>query len=43
MSSDLSKHNEIKNHAAIELGTMMLVLGRLSTADEMRKFILGFN
>ncbi len=43
MSSDLSKHNETKNHAAIELGTMMLVLGRLSTADEMRKFILGFN
>ncbi len=43
MSSDLSKHNETKNHAAIELGAMMLMIGHLSTADEMRKFILGFN
>ena len=43
MTLDLGKHNETREHAAIELGTMMLVLGRLSTVDEMRKFILGFN
>ena len=43
ISSDLSKHPETANHAGIELGMMLLMGGRLSTAAEMRKFTEGFN
>lgn len=43
MASDLTKHPETEKHAAITLGTMMLMSGHLSTAPEMRKFINGFN
>jgi hypothetical protein len=42
MGSDLGKHPETANHAGIRLGMMMLMSGRLSTAEEMRKFIEGF-
>jgi len=43
MTSDLGKHPETKNHPAIELGMMLLMAGQLSTKDEIRKFIEGFN
>ena len=43
MGSDLGKHPETANHGAIQLGMMMLMAGQLSTAQEMRKFIEGFN
>lgn len=43
MASDLSKHPETENHAAIQLGMMMLMGGQLATTAEMRKFINGFN
>ncbi len=43
MTSDLGKHSETAKHSAIELGMMMLMSGHLSTAEKMRKFILGFN
>ena len=43
MSSDLQKHPETKNHAAIGLGTMMLLAGDLGTIDKMRRFIEGFS
>ncbi len=43
MSSDLSKHPETEKHAGITLGMMLLMSGRLNTAEEMRKFINGFN
>jgi hypothetical protein len=43
MGSDLGKHPETANHIAIQLGTMMLIAGTLSTPAEMRKFIEGFN
>lgn len=43
MLSDLGKHPETAKHAGLELGMMMLMKGRLSSQDEMRKFILGFN
>ena len=43
MTSDLKKHSETENHAAIELGMGLLMMGQLSTAEEMRKFINGFN
>ena len=42
MGSDLQKHTETANHIGIQLG-MMEMNGRLSTMEEMRKFINGFN
>jgi len=43
MCSDLSKHEETIGHVAIGLGMQLMVLGRLNTQHEMRKFIEGFN
>lgn len=43
MASDLSKHPETDGHAAIQLGMMMLMSGHLSSPDDMRRFIDGFN
>ena len=43
MTSDLSKHDETRNHPAASLGMTLLMNGQLSTASEMRKFIKGFN
>ncbi len=42
MVSDLGKHEGTKGHAAIELGTMLLMNGKLNTEREMREFIEGF-
>jgi hypothetical protein len=43
MTSDLRKHPETENHAAIMLGVMMLMSGNLRTIEEARRFIEGFN
>lgn len=43
MVSDLNKHPETANHAAIQLGMMLLMTGRLSSTEDMRAFIEGFN
>ena len=43
MSSDLGKHPETEKHAGIELGMGLLMMGKLSTDAEIRKFIHGFN
>ena len=43
MASDLGKHPETANHAAIQLGMMLLMGGHLSSTMEMRKFIEGFH
>ena len=43
MASDLDKHPETAGHSAIQIGMMLLMNGNLSTPDEMRKFIEGFN
>jgi len=43
MASDLGKHPETENHAAIQLGMMLLIGGHLDNPAEMRKFIEGFN
>lgn len=43
MTSDLTKHDELKNHSGISLGMAMLMNGFLDTQAEMRKFINGFN
>ena len=42
-SSDMSKHSETANHSALQLGTMLLFGGHLSTSNEMKKWINGFN
>ena len=43
MASDLGKHPETSNHAAIQLGMMMLAAGHLGSPMKMREFIKGFN
>lgn len=42
MVSDLNKNGETSGHIAIELGTTLLMAGKLSTKEEMAKFIDGF-
>lgn len=39
--SDLTKHEETKKHACIELGSMLMIAGHLSTLDDVRNFIEG--
>lgn len=41
--SDMSKHPETSDHLALNLGTMLLLSGNLSTAHQMRQWIDGFN
>ena len=43
MFSDLGKHDDLANHAGIELGIMLMMSGQLSTAEKVREFIVGFN
>jgi len=42
-ASDMSKHEETKDHSALELGVMMMFGGQLNTVDRMKSFIEGFN
>ena len=41
--SDMGKHPKTENHAALQLGSMLLFGGHLDTKDKMEKWILGFN
>ena len=41
--SDMTKHLETANHIALELGTMLLVGGHLSSQHQMKEWINGFN
>jgi len=43
MGSDLQKHPDTKDHIGMQLGMGLLMLGKLSSQEEMRKFIDGFN
>lgn len=43
MRSDLEKQPDLERHSGIGLGIIMVVNGHLSTAQEMRDFINGFN
>lgn len=43
MASDLNKHPETQNHRAVPLGMLLLIAGHISTKDEMKRFIEGFN
>jgi hypothetical protein len=41
--SDLRKHDELRDHAGIELGLLLLIGGHLSTVGAMRDHIEGCN
>lgn len=41
--SDMRKHDETREHVALDLMTQMYMGGMLSAPHEMRKFIEGFN
>jgi hypothetical protein len=41
--SDMTKHPETNGHMALEMGTMLLIGGHLSTAKQMSDWITGFN
>ena len=43
MMSDLTKHPETDNHAALMLTTMMMLGGQLKTHSEAKRHIEGFN
>jgi len=43
MFSDLSKHDELKNHKGIEMGVMLMLVGNLRTPRDVRRFIEGFH
>ena len=43
LASDLCKHTETQKHPGIQLGMGQLLAGSLSTQQEMRRFIEGFN
>lgn len=43
MTSDLDKHPETQGHLGIQLGMMLMMDGHLSTPEQVRKFIEGFN
>jgi len=41
--SDMTKHPETANHLALQMGTMLLLGGQLSSAHQMSDWITGFN
>lgn len=41
--SDMNKHEETKNHIALELGTMLYFTNQLNTKKAMISWINGFN
>ena len=43
MISDLGKHDETKDHAAIKLTMMLMISGHLQSADQVHHHIEGFN
>jgi hypothetical protein len=43
MGSDLEKHPETKGHRGTEIGVMLLMTGGLSTVEDAKRFINGFN
>ncbi len=42
-TSDMSKHEELQTHVALQLGTMFLMTNPTMPNHEMEKFIDGFN
>lgn len=43
MLSDIRKHPDTENHAAAQLGAMLMFGGHLETVEQVRSFITGFN
>ena len=43
LCSDLRKHDELRNHPGLAVGTQKLILGHLETESAMRKFINDFS
>jgi hypothetical protein len=43
IGSDLDKHPETKGHKGTELGVMLLMTGSLSSIEDAKRFINGFN
>lgn len=43
MFSDLTKHPETDGHAGIDLGVNLMAIGSLTTQEDARRFIEGFN
>ena len=41
--SDMTKHPETDGHMALQLGTILLIRGSLSTAKQITNWITGFN
>jgi len=43
MMSDLGKHDETQGHAGIQRSVGLMMIGQLSSAEEVRRFIEGLN
>lgn len=43
MVSDLQKHDGTRDHIGVQLGMAEMMMGLLSTSEQMKKFINGFN
>ena len=43
MFSDLKKHPETANHAGIQIGIGLMMIGSLNSPAEAKRFIEGFN
>lgn len=41
--SDMSKHPETSHHLGLEMGTMLLLGGHLSSTQQVEDWIKGFN
>lgn len=41
--SDMGSHPETQDHLVLEMGTMLLIGGHLSTASQMEDWIMGTN
>lgn len=41
--SDMQKHEELKNHMAIDMGIGLMMAGNLTTKQEMKNHIEGYN
>jgi len=41
--NDMSKHDELKDHIALNLGMSLLAMGSWKTKQDCEKFINGFN
>ncbi len=43
MIGECAKHEELKGHEGLVLGTMLLLQGSIRSPGDMRSFIEGFN